>query len=147
MARRVMTAQNRSTLFVLFPYLPYHTSSMSTMPLPAYLSTSPSPVPPPTTVRLQALYASTSAQRQSNPTGYSANVSWWSGLVEELLRAGYLGDDHLVIKFDEGLLGALEWNGGRPKGFGGVVVSTQSFFAPSPDFDSYSRQTSIVMGY
>jgi hypothetical protein len=34
-----------------------------------------------------------------------------------------LGDDHLILKLDEGLLGRLEWNGGKPKGLGGVVVS------------------------
>jgi len=90
--------------------------------LPPYLTTSPPPITPPTTIRLQALYASTSSQRQSNPTGYSANVSWWSTLIEELLRAGYLGEDHLVFKVDEGLLGKLEWNGGRPRGMGGFVV-------------------------
>jgi len=90
--------------------------------LPPYLTTSPPPVSPPTSIRLQALYASTSSQRQSNPTGYSANVSWWSGVIEELLRAGYLGEDHLVLKVDEGLLSKLEWNGGKPRGIGGFVV-------------------------
>ena len=96
---------------------------MSSSTLPTYLTTQPPPVTPqPTTVRLQALYASTSAQRQSNPTGYSANVSWWSALVEELLRAGYISDDHLILKVDDGLLGKLEWNGGRPRGLGGFVV-------------------------
>jgi len=96
-----------------------HTMSST---LPPYLTASPPPISPPTTVRLQALYASTSSQRQSNPTGYSANVSWWSGVIEELLRAGYLGDDHLVLKVDESLLGRLEWNGGKPRGIGGFVV-------------------------
>lgn len=94
------------------------------MSLPSYLLHSPSPVSPqPTKVRLQALYASTSSQRQSNPTGYTANVSWWSGVVEELLRSGYLVNDRLVLRVDDGLLASLEWNGGRPKGIGGVVVS------------------------
>lgn len=96
------------------------------MSLPEYLLTDPPPVSPlPSKVRLQALYASTSAQRQSNPTGYAANVSWWSGLIEELLRSGHAGGgagDRLVIRVDEGLLGRLEWNGGRPKGLGGVAV-------------------------
>ena len=104
------------------------------MSLPSYLTSSPPPISPaPSTVRLQALYASTSAQRQSNPTGYSANVSWWSSLLEELARAGYLseGSDRLVIKIDEGLLGRLEWNGGRPKGLGSVIVSP----AISPKID------------
>lgn len=92
--------------------------------LPSYLTTTPSPVPAPTTVRLQALYASTSAQRQSNPTGYTANVSWWSSLIEELLRSGYLGDDRLILKVDDTLLSRLEWNGGKPRGVGGFIVSS-----------------------
>lgn len=97
------------------------------MSLPPYLLADPGPVSPlPSTVRLRALYASTSAQRQSNPTGYGANVSWWSALVEELLRSGSLGDDRLLLKVDEGLLSRLDWEGGRPKGLGGVVVSRDS---------------------
>lgn len=100
--------------------------TVTRMSLPDYLTSSPPPIPVPTTVRLQALYASTSAQRQSNPTGYSANVSWWSLLIEELLRSGYLGEDHLAVKVDDSLLGKLEWNGGKPKGIGGVVVSPSS---------------------
>lgn len=98
------------------------------MSLPPYLLSDPPPTSPlPSNARLQALYASTSAQRQSNPTGYSANITWWSTLIEELLRSGQLGDDKLVVKVDEGLLGILTWEGGRPKGLGGVVVSFPPF--------------------
>ena len=114
----------KSSIRVMNQLAPFNSPFTHTMSstLPSYLTTSPPPIPPPTTERLQALYASTSSQRQSNPTGYSANVSWWSGLIEELLRAGYLGEDHLVLKVDEGLLSKLEWNGGKPRGIGGFVV-------------------------
>ena len=42
------------------------------------------------------------------------------------MRAGYLGEDHLVLKVDEGLLSKLEWNGGKARGIGGFVVCLSS---------------------
>ena len=36
-----------------------------------------------------------------------------------------MGEDHLVLKVDESLLGRLEWNGGKARGIGGFVVSSQ----------------------
>lgn len=97
----------------------------------------------PSQLRLQALYASTAAQRSANPTGYSANAAWWADALESGLRSGYInangasssssgkaaGDaaaavmaDRLVLKVDDGLLARLEWEGRRPRGIGGFVV-------------------------
>lgn len=101
---------------------------------PPFLQLPPSVVSSvPSKQRIQALYASSSPQRVSNPTGYEANVTWWSGVIEELLRVGWIngtideddvGGDRLVLKVDEGLLSRLEGTDGlRPKGIGGVVVS------------------------
>ena len=74
-----------STFISIFP------CSVDAMSLPPFLTISPPPVTPPTPARLAALYASTSAQRLSNPTGYTANVQWWSGVIQELSRNGWLG--------------------------------------------------------
>lgn len=94
-----------------------------TMSLPPFLQTTPPPAPPPSQARLKALYASTSTQKESNPTGYQANVTWWTGIIEECLRTGWLGDHRFVLRVDENLAERFEnAEGGRPKGLGGVVV-------------------------
>lgn len=101
--------------------------------LPSFLLTTPPPVPPPSEPRLKALYASTASQRHSNPTGYAANVSWWSNVLRETLRSGWVngdvaghaqrdGADRLVLRVNEALVGKYEWDGRRPKGLGGIVV-------------------------
>ncbi|GFZ51657.1 hypothetical protein JCM24511_09425 [Saitozyma sp. JCM 24511] len=100
--------------------------------LPSFLLTTPPPVPPPSEPRLKALYASTASQRHSNPTGYAANVSWWSNVLRETLRSGWVngdvaghaqrdGADRLVLRVNEALVGKYEWDGRRPKGLGGIV--------------------------
>jgi charged multivesicular body protein 7 len=94
---------------------------------PALLDNLPAFVPAPSALRLQALYASTSAQSLSNPSGYEANVRWWASVLHELLRNGYLNGekgDRLVLKVDEDLLSRLEGGPGlgRPKGLAGVLV-------------------------
>lgn len=94
---------------------------------PPFIASLPANIPAPSALRLQALYASTSAQSLSNPSGYEANVRWWASVLHELLRAGYLnGDsgDRLVLKADDDLLAKLEGGAGlgRPKGIGGVLV-------------------------
>ena len=94
------------------------------MSLPDFLQTDPPPVNAPSTDRLRALYASTSTQRSTNPTGYEVNSTWWQGAIEETLRSGWIndGEDRLVLKVEEALLGRFDWSGSRPKGLGGVVV-------------------------
>lgn len=94
------------------------------MSLPPFLSISPPPTATPSSARLKALYASTSSQKESNPTGYNANVTWWSGIIEECLRNGWIGEHRLVLRVDDTLLERFEnADGSRPKGLGGVVVS------------------------
>jgi len=113
-----------SLLFSLSTLLPSaHTASM----LPPFLQVDPPPVPPPSDLRLEALYASTSAQKLSNPTGYESNVAWWKTAIEETLRSGWINGqsgDRLVLRADnalgERLAGA---SGRRPRGLGGVIVS------------------------
>lgn len=93
--------------------------------LPSFLLASPPPAAAPSQARLQALYASTSAQRLTNPTGYTANVTWWADVFQESLRSGWIGGkdgDRLVLKVDEEFVGKFDWDGRRPKGLGGVVV-------------------------
>jgi len=93
------------------------------MSLPPFLQATPPPIAPPSQARLRALYASTSAQKESNPTGYQANVTWWTGIIEECLRTGWTGDHRLLLRVDEHLLERFEnAEGGRAKGLGGVVV-------------------------
>ena len=58
--------------------------------LPPFLAVDPPPVVPPSSARLEALYASTSAQRRINPTGYSVNAQWWAETLKETLRTGWL---------------------------------------------------------
>lgn len=95
------------------------------MSLPAFLQTSPPPAPSPSQARLKALYASTSLQSQSNPTGYQANLQWWSSMIDETLRAGYLSDDRLILHVDGTLSERFEnAEGARPRGLGGVIVSS-----------------------
>ncbi|RSH92455.1 hypothetical protein EHS25_008871 [Saitozyma podzolica] len=120
-----------------------HPSSSAQPPsLPAFLLTTPPPVPPPSEPRLKALYASTASQRHSNPTGYAANVSWWSTVLRETLRSGWVngdvaghvqrdGADRLVLKVDEALVGKYEWDGRRPKGLGGVVETLATKSSPT----------------
>ena len=113
-------------------------------PLPPF----PLPAPAPNRARLEALYASTAAQRESNPTGYAANAAWWGAALELGLVSGWVngsgdaehappateGDeagagssgavaDKLVFKLDERLGRRFEWSGRAPKGLAGVVVS------------------------
>lgn len=98
------------------------------MSLPPFLSTSPPPTTAPSSARLKALYASTSSQKESNPTGYNANVTWWSGIIEECLRNGWIGEHRLVLRVDDSLLERFEnADGSRPKGLGGVVVSCMRY--------------------
>ncbi|WWD21781.1 hypothetical protein CI109_106268 [Kwoniella shandongensis] len=112
---------------------------MSSSCLPPFLQTSPPPTAPPSQARLQALYASTSTQRGTNPTGYAANSQWWSSVLEETLRSGWLngdstegGGDRLVLTVDETLLGRLEDSKGvRPKGIGGVVETLSTTSPPT----------------
>ncbi|WWC68242.1 uncharacterized protein I206_102165 [Kwoniella pini CBS 10737] len=98
---------------------------MSSSDLPPFLRTIPPPTAPPSIARLQALYASTSSQRTTNPTGYKANYQWWSSVIEETLRTGWLNGeegDRLILKVDDSMLSKLEDNlGRRPKGIGGVI--------------------------
>lgn len=121
--------QDTQLLFTLRspPHFAPHDNAMSDQILPPFLKVDPPLVPAPSRARLQALYASTSAQRTANPTGYAANSQWWAGVLEETLRTGWLngeGGDKLVLKVDNGMLGRLEDDkGSRPKGLGGVVVS------------------------
>ncbi|KAK6903398.1 hypothetical protein I203_106901 [Kwoniella mangroviensis CBS 8507] len=98
---------------------------MSDPALPPFLKTSPPPTAPPSSARLHALYASTSSQRTTNPTGYAANSQWWASVIEETLRTGWINGesgDRLILKVDDALLGRLEdEHGRRPKGIGGVI--------------------------
>ncbi|WRT64481.1 uncharacterized protein IL334_001413 [Kwoniella shivajii] len=113
--------------------------------LPPFLQTNPPPTAPPSSARIQALYASTSSQRTTNPTGYNANTQWWASVLEETLRTGWLngGDDgdRLIIKVDDGLLSRLEdCQGKRPKGIGGVIANLTTTIPitlyPLPTFQS-----------
>jgi charged multivesicular body protein 7 len=91
--------------------------------LPPFLSIAD--ISPPSQARLQALYASSSAQRLSNPTGYNANISWWADVIQETLRSGWLNGqdgDKLVLKADDDFVGRFDWSGRRPRGLGGVLV-------------------------
>lgn len=100
-------------------------------PVPPFLATTPPPVPVPSSERIAALYAFTRAQRDSNPTGYASNVKWWSDAIAATLRNGWAGAlsdsgrDVLLLKVDNALLERYENAlGGRPRGIGGVVVSS-----------------------
>ncbi|TYJ53251.1 hypothetical protein B9479_006118 [Cryptococcus floricola] len=103
--------------------------------LPPFLATVPPPTTPPSRARLQALYAASSTQRSSNPTGYAANAQWWAAVLEETLRSGWIngeGGDRLVVKVDEALSGRLEdEKGSRPAGLGGVVESLATTTPPT----------------
>lgn len=100
---------------------------------PAFLDTTPPPVPLPSPDRLAALYAFTRAQREANPDGYAANVKWWGDVIGATLRSGYLSSnaegadsasgDVLVLSVGDGLLDKLANGGQRPRGLGGVIVS------------------------
>ncbi|WVO18556.1 hypothetical protein L204_106275 [Cryptococcus depauperatus] len=98
---------------------------MQSQQLPPFLKVKPPPAPPPSKARLQALYASTSAQRTTNLTGYNANSQWWASILEETLRTGWLNGedgDRLIMRVDEALLGRLvDEKGLRPRGIGGVM--------------------------
>jgi charged multivesicular body protein 7 len=76
-------------------------STSSSSKLPPFLQISPPPVTPPSTARLKALYASTVAQRTSNPTGYAANAAWWSGVLRETLRSGWVNGTALAVSGGE----------------------------------------------
>ena len=88
---------------------------------PAFLAHTPA-ITAPSTARINALYAFTSTQAESNPEGYAANVKWWTDVLAEVLRVGYLGD-HLVISVGPELLRKLDNESVLPKGLGGVLVS------------------------
>ncbi|ORY30213.1 Snf7-domain-containing protein [Naematelia encephala] len=101
-------------------------TASSSSSLPRFLRVESPPVAPiPSPLRLQALYASTSQQRLSNPTGYDVNAQWWASVLEETLRSGWINGpegDRLVLKVDEALLVSLEDEKGvRPKGIGGII--------------------------
>lgn len=113
---------------------PIMTSSTPSTPpdLPSLVTSLSSP----SAARLKALYAFTSAQQQTNPSGYQANVAWWTQTLEDGLREGLVGRtgpssaagdvrDRLILHANEdALLQSIEWPGvGRPKGVGGVLVS------------------------
>ncbi|WWC86589.1 uncharacterized protein L201_001466 [Kwoniella dendrophila CBS 6074] len=110
--------------------------------LPPFLKTSPPPTAPPSHARIQALYASTSSQRTTNPTGYNANSQWWSSVLEETLRTGWINGedgDRLILKVDDSLLSRFEDDQGRrPKGLGGVIEglvnTTPPTLHPLPQF-------------
>ncbi|WWD08285.1 hypothetical protein V865_006396 [Kwoniella europaea PYCC6329] len=108
---------------------------MSDPALPPFLKTSPPPTAPPSSARLHALYASTSSQRTTNPTGYAANSQWWASVIEETLRTGWINGedgDRLILKVDDALLGRLEdEHGRRPKGIGGVIEGLASTTPPT----------------
>jgi hypothetical protein len=55
-------------------------------------------------------------------------VIWWSGIIEECLRNGWIGEHRLVLRVDDALLERFEnAEGSRPKGLGGVVVSLMRY--------------------
>lgn len=110
--------------------LPHDFSSLVSSSLS---SSSPSPA------RLKALYAFTSAQQQTNPSGYQANVAWWIQSIEDALREGIFGradggarDRLMLHAVEDTLTPSLDWPGvGRPKGIGGVLVSPQTIVVAS----------------
>lgn len=131
-ARRVVVVDSRSvsdnnlcqpiSSTIIIPFiLIHHPSPMS---LPPFLLAEPAPISPiPSQARLKALYASTSTQKLSNSTGYAANLSWWTSVLDSTLASGHLGSDRLIITVNNDLLSHFENNdGSRPKGLGGVVV-------------------------
>ncbi|ORX35871.1 Snf7-domain-containing protein [Kockovaella imperatae] len=115
----------------------HQTPSATASPsLPPFLSVSPPPVSIPSSPRLDALYASSSSQRESNPTGYNANISWWSQVVQETLRSGWLNrsetdPDRLVLTLDDKTAKRLaKADGTLPRGLGGLALNQSTSSPP-----------------
>ena len=101
-------------------------NSSKSSSFPLFFQKRRSSVPQPSAARLDALYASTAPQRQSNPTGYNLNAQWWASVLETTLLSGWLNGvdgDRLILRIDDTLLGKLEkGDGARPRGIGGFIV-------------------------
>ena len=83
------------------------------------------------TPRMQSLYSDLSRQKTSNPSGYSANLGWWRGVLVEIVRRGLQPREGttnaLILKADQGLSDALRVERvGRPAGLGTVIVCTNA---------------------
>ncbi|CDZ96763.1 Uncharacterized conserved protein [Phaffia rhodozyma] len=100
--------------------------------------------------RLSSLYADFSSQKQSNPHGFSANLSWWKSVLEGASEQGLLpsdtgsGPQALLLTVGEDLLDALKLEDGkRPSGLGCVVAELVTSQTVYPLNTFLSSPTSI----
>lgn len=103
--------------------------------LPDFLKTRPEYGDKSKRARLAYLYSDLSQARANNPTSFASCVSWWSGLLSEIVSKGLQDggaeaaetSDKLILHLNQDFVDRLRWEGaGRPTGLGTVAVSYSS---------------------
>lgn len=96
--------------------------------------------------RLASLYADFSTNRHANPIGFTANIAWWTAVLEQASVHALLPpqSNALILSVGDQLLDALKLpDGKRPSGMGYVVVSA---FGLPPFFLKCLLILSLLLG-
>lgn len=77
--------------------------------------------------RLEVLYSDFTPSKQSNPTGYKANVETWQGILVDATREAILSDDTLILHDGQSLRSNLTWpRAGRPLSLSAVIATLKN---------------------